>query len=90
VATLAVILRIESRDVPADDFLGRVALEPLSSPVPARDTARRVQQEDGVVLHSLHEHGEKVAVVRLSLRAYGVGQGAVGDSRSGIGLYLAL
>ena len=47
--------RIEGREVPADDLLALVALDPTGAVIPAGDAARAVQQKDGVVLDVSYE-----------------------------------
>ena len=65
-ARLDVLARVERREVPADDLLGSVALDPLGAQVPARDVAVGIETEDGVVAHRPDE------VLELRLRAIGI------------------
>jgi hypothetical protein len=53
-------LGIEHREMPADDLLGRVALDELRAAVPAHDAPPRVEQEHGVVLDLLRRELEKL------------------------------
>jgi hypothetical protein len=48
-AALDVLFGIESREVPADDFAGGVALEALGAGIPARDIAGSVEHVDRIV-----------------------------------------
>src|SRR6187402_342226 len=41
-----------------DDLARRVALDALGTRVPGRDATARVEHEDRVVFHALHEHSE--------------------------------
>ncbi len=41
---------VKDREMPADDFVGGVALDSLGAPVPARDIPTGIQHEDGVVV----------------------------------------
>src|SRR3569833_1364719 len=62
VFALAVIdigLRIEPREVRADDLGARVAVDPLCSRVPGRDPARGIEHEDRVVTHARDEQPEQ-------------------------------
>src|SRR6185369_6548557 len=43
--------RVEDREVPADDLVGRVPLDALRPGVPAEDHARWIESEDRVVPH---------------------------------------
>ena len=45
----AIGLGVEDRDVPADDLVGRVALDPLGAGVPADDLARGVEHDQRIV-----------------------------------------
>ena len=49
------LLRVERREVLADDLVGLVLLDPLGPGVPGGDVAVRVEHEDGVVLHALDQ-----------------------------------
>ncbi len=62
----AVLLRIENREVPTDDFLSRVALEALGPGIPRGDVPVRVQQIDGIVLHRVDEDLETVVLGDIS------------------------
>src|SRR5437764_277613 len=44
--------RVEDREMPADDLVGGVALDPLGALVPSDDLARRVQHQDRVIDHA--------------------------------------
>src|SRR5690606_28969648 len=53
----------------ADDFLRRIALDPLGALVPRRDVSARIQHEDRVVLHALdHAPEPLLALAQLLLR----------------------
>jgi hypothetical protein len=52
------LLRVEDREVPADDLGGVVALVELRALVPAGDVAVHVEHEDRVVAHALHHQAE--------------------------------
>ena len=47
-----IIDRIEDREVPPDDLVGRVAFEALGSRVPAQDLASGIEHDEGVLLDS--------------------------------------
>src|SRR6185369_13528973 len=53
-----VLFWIEAREVAADDFLGPVAFDALRALVPGGDMARRIEDEDRVVLYALDEPSE--------------------------------
>ena len=55
-----VVGTIEGREVPPDDLIGPVALDPLGPAIPARDVALGLQHEDRVVLDRLHEEAESL------------------------------
>ena len=61
--------------MPADDLLGRVALDALGARVPARDPALGVEHEDGVVPDALDQQAEAL----LALAAGVLGVAALGD-----------
>jgi hypothetical protein len=44
-----ILLGVETAEVRADDFLGRIAFDALRAAVPARDVSIRVEVKDGVV-----------------------------------------
>jgi hypothetical protein len=58
VAPVLLRLRVERTEVPADDLLLGVALDPLGSGVPALDQALRGEHEDRVVLDLLDQQSE--------------------------------
>jgi hypothetical protein len=69
--------RIKGSEVLADDLLGGEALDALRAGVPACDAARRVEQENGVILRALHEQTEQILTLgpllwRCGHRAVGV------------------
>ena len=51
---------VEAGDVLADDLLGLVALALLGPRIPTRDVPGRVEHEDAVILHRLHQQPERV------------------------------
>src|SRR5205814_8805554 len=53
--------RVEDREVPADDLVGGVALDPLGALVPRHDRARWVEHEDRVVHDTRDEERELIA-----------------------------
>ena len=57
-AMIEVLGGIEDREVPADDLLGLIALDPLGPGVPTDDVPAGIEHEDGVVLHGLHDDAE--------------------------------
>src|SRR6202008_4553301 len=50
-----VLVGVEDGEVFADDLVGAVALDAFGAGVPADDVPGRVEHEDRVVAHSLHE-----------------------------------
>ncbi len=56
----AVLLRIELREMPADDLVGGVALDTLAAEVPIRDVALRVDHVDRVIDDPLHQHAKRL------------------------------
>src|SRR5262245_52980495 len=48
-------LGVEDREMLADDLAGLVALEPLGTRIPGENVAHRVEREDGIVAHALHQ-----------------------------------
>src|SRR5207248_10077934 len=56
---------VEAGELPAEDLLRRIPLDALRPGVPAHDPTRRVEPEDRVVLHALHQQAEALlALVR--------------------------
>src|SRR5204863_6349084 len=53
-----VLLRVEHREVLADDVGPGVALQPLGTAVPAHDGAVRIDEEEGVLLHAVDQQAE--------------------------------
>jgi hypothetical protein len=51
---------VERREVPPDDLVRAVALDPLGAYVPGLDPTGRIEQEDGVILHDLDQEGQLV------------------------------
>src|SRR5262249_51741298 len=54
----AIFLGVEAREMLAEDFLRRVALEPLGAGVPVGHYAAWIEHADGVVHHAFHQHAE--------------------------------
>src|SRR6185312_17171530 len=54
----AIFLRVEAREMLADDFFRRVALDALRARIPAADLAVRIEHEDRVVRHALYQQTE--------------------------------
>src|SRR5205814_6431722 len=54
----AVLRRVEHADMPADDLVGAVALDPLAAEVPVGDPPLRVEHVDSVVGDPLHQQAE--------------------------------
>lgn len=67
-SAVARLLRVEEREVLADDVLGRVALDALRADVPCRDTAVDVQHEDRIFADAFHQQAE--AFFALSQRLF--------------------
>src|SRR6185312_2425494 len=72
---LAVFVRIEDREVLADDLVAAIALQALGADVPAGDVAVDVEHEDGVVAHRFDHDAE--ALLALAKRFGRVAQ--IGD-----------
>src|SRR6185436_1459406 len=68
-ALRAGVVRIELREVPADDLVRRIAEDALGAGVPARHVAVVVEHEDGVVDDAFHHQPE--APLALRKRAFG-------------------
>src|SRR5690606_11463259 len=58
------LLRIERRKVLSDDLRGSIALDALRADVPADDVPLRIQAEDRVILHAIHEQPKQVLLRR--------------------------
>jgi hypothetical protein len=72
VVALDVRVGVEDREVPPEDLLLGVALDPLGALVPGDDPAVRVEHEDRVVARARHEQLElTVLAVALSRRRHG-------------------
>src|SRR5690606_10139741 len=54
------LLRIEAREVMADDLRGAVALDAFGAGVPAAHDAAGIEHEDGVIDHALDHQPEQV------------------------------
>src|SRR5690606_9532339 len=54
------LLRVEAREVVADDLVRAVALDALGAGVPAHHDALGIEGEDGVVLDPVHQQAEQV------------------------------
>src|SRR5690606_23308861 len=66
-AGVDLFLRVEHREVLADDLLGGIALVDLGAEVPADHVALRVQHENGVVAHAFHQHAEALFALAQQL-----------------------
>ena len=53
-----VLLRVEAREVLADDLFGVITLDAFGAAVPSRDSSLRIEHEDRVVRDPLHEQLE--------------------------------
>jgi hypothetical protein len=69
-AGLAVLRRVEQREMPADDLAGGVALDRLGPRVPVGDDAVRVEHVDRVVVDALDQQPE--ALLALVQRLVGL------------------
>src|SRR3954466_12002189 len=59
-ATVDRLLRVEGGEMAADDLVRLVALDALRAGIPGEDVAAGVEQEDGIVLHPLHDAAERI------------------------------
>ncbi len=55
--------RVERADVPADDFMRGVALDPLGAPIPAGDDSFWIEQIDGIIDDALDEQLELLRIL---------------------------
>ena len=62
---LALLRRVEDREVLPDDFGRRVPLGSLGTGVPGADASVRAQEEDRVILDGLDEQSERLLTRRL-------------------------
>jgi hypothetical protein len=62
----AIGLRVEARKVLTDDFLRRVALDPLGAGIPAGYIPMRVQHEDRVIRHGINEQLQPCRVRKVA------------------------
>jgi len=53
---------VETREMAADDFLGRVTLDALRAAIPAGYIALGIEHEDGVVLDSINQQPELLSL----------------------------
>ncbi|MNT13405.1 hypothetical protein D3C72_1483740 [compost metagenome] len=59
----ALLRQVKHREVLADDFLFRVALDPLGAGVPTSDITLGVEGEDPVVLHAVDDQPQALFIV---------------------------
>jgi hypothetical protein len=52
--------RVEERHVLPDDLVGRVSLDATRALIPRRDRPIRLEHEDGVVVHTLHQQAKSL------------------------------
>src|SRR5439155_24303828 len=67
VALAGVLGRVEAREVPPDDLLGAVSLDPLRASVPGAHPPLRVEHEDGVLFDAGHQHAETLGFLRAPI-----------------------
>ncbi len=67
-ATAPVLLGVELREMLADDFGSRIALDPLRAGVPAGDEAGRIDQVDGIVCYGVDEQLKPTFIADRSKR----------------------
>ena len=63
-------LRVEAREMVADDLFGAVALDAFGAFVPADDDALRIEREDRVVAHAVHQQPEQFVAVGRRIHAF--------------------
>src|SRR4029079_1222122 len=69
-AFLPVFLGEEDREMPTDDLLRGIALDPLAAEVPVRDAAFRIEHVDRVIGDTLHQDAKTLlALAQRGLRA---------------------
>src|SRR5689334_2075414 len=67
-----ILFRIEAGEMLADDFRRAVALHALGAVIPTGDPALRVEHEDGIVLHRIHEQPEVLLDVEAGFGTFGL------------------
>src|SRR5207302_2776475 len=69
--SVALLIRVEDRNVPSDDLAGRVALEALGSWIPTLDRSIGIEHEEGVVLHPVDQEAETLlALAHIGFRLF--------------------
>jgi hypothetical protein len=70
-AALAVFLREEAREVPANDLLRRIALDAFAAGIPGDDGAVPIEQVNGVVADAFDDGTPPSACMGLSMMSTG-------------------
>ena len=82
-ARSAVLFGKEAREIPADDLLGLIALEPLRARIPGGDIAGRVQHVDGIIRDGADQQ------LKARIEAVDVERGLIGHQKLLPGMELA-